>query len=167
MIRFYISNHSYPELREVTTRWQRHVIWWRAIQSAIREPRFQRFLAFQVLLVACWIFSGILAVWFNHLSIMTSLSMSGAVSIAATITWSILALSWGGDLMRPHMRRVSTTARDACPECGHLLTGHLLQAEQTIRCPECGMVVPRRLFQPPYEIPPEFRAIRPRPRCAA
>ena len=61
-----------------------------------------------------------------------------ACAIGAVVTWGVLALSWGGDLMRPHLRKVSPIARSACPGCGHQLTSHLAGDEPMIRCPECG-----------------------------
>lgn len=38
-MRFYLSNNSYPELRDVTSVWQRQRIWWRAFRSAVRDWR--------------------------------------------------------------------------------------------------------------------------------
>ncbi|MCP5120309.1 MAG: hypothetical protein GY953_56665 [bacterium] len=70
-----------------------------------------------------------------------------------------LILSWGGDLIRPHLRRVSETARHACPNCGYLLTGCLPPETPDVVCPECGRAVPASLFQAPFRIPRTFLAL--------
>ncbi len=72
-----------------------------------------------------------------------------------------LQISWGGDLMRPHLRAVSDVARYACPACGQSLYGHLGDDRTMVQCPECGARVDRRTFAPPYPIAREFRVFPP------
>lgn len=160
MVRFYLSNDSYPEVREIHSRWQRHLTWWRAFRSAAGDRRFWRFLIVQCILLGGWI---ALHAWLTDLAPRhgsARMIIHIACAVGAVVTWGILALSWGGDLMRPHLRKVSPIARCACPGCGHQLTSQLAGGEPTIRCPECGSVMGRSAFEAPYEIPPEFRAIR-------
>jgi predicted RNA-binding Zn-ribbon protein involved in translation (DUF1610 family) len=156
-VRLYVSNESYPELREIGSRWQRHLTWWRAFGSAFRDHRFWIFVAAQVVLVVgSWV-----------LAVMLVLEGPGGMNVRAL--WVVLAMilsglltvTWGGDLIRPHLRRVSSLSRDACPACGHLLTSQRRsEGGRSVRCPECGADVPRALFEQPHRIPPEFRALR-------
>ena len=159
MVRFYLSNDSYPEVREIHSRWQRHLTWWRAFRSAAGDRRFWLFLIVQLILLGGWM---ALHAWLANLprpgAVRTVIHI--ACAIGAVVTWGALALSWGGDLIRPHLRKVSPIARSACPGCGHQLTSQLAGDEPTIRCPECGSVMDRSAFEAPYAIPPEFRAIR-------
>jgi hypothetical protein len=160
MVRFYLSHDSYPEVREIESRWQRHLTWWRGLGSAAADARFWRFLAVQLILLAGWI---ALHAWLaDRAWARGSVRMLSHVVCAAgaVATWGVLALSWGGDLIRPHLRRVSPIARSACPGCGHQLTGQLAGDEPTIRCPECGAVLRRSVFEEPFAIPRQFRAIR-------
>ena len=169
MIRFYVSNDSYPELREISSRWERHRTWWRAFGSAFGDRRFLLFVLIEVLLRGGGIGAGVLMEHLLRFDLPGRLSLWAVAGICATITWGVLALSWGGDLMRPHLRRASPTARDACPACGHQLSGQLAQPTDSaaIRCPECGARVPRGLFSPPFEIPGEFLAVRRRGKAAS
>jgi hypothetical protein len=160
MVRFYLSNDSYPEVREIHSRWQRHLAWWRAFRSAAGDRRFWRFLIVQFTLLAGWV---ALHAWLadpTRLPGSARMIIHIACAIGAVTTWGVLALSWGGDLMRPHLRKVSPIARCACPGCGHQLTSQLAGDEPLIRCPECGSAMGRSAFEAPYEIPPQFRAIR-------
>jgi hypothetical protein len=155
-MRFYVSNHSYPELREMDSPWRRHVTWWRAFRSALGDLRFWRFFGIELLL---------LAGWFVLHRVLTAIAsetlrplLDVGIGLAAITGWGVLALSWGGDLMRPHLRRVSALARDACPCCGHQLSSQIAEAADRVRCPECGESSPRSAFEPPYRIPGRFRA---------
>jgi predicted RNA-binding Zn-ribbon protein involved in translation (DUF1610 family) len=160
MLRFYLSNDSYPEVREIASRWQRHLTWWRAFRSAAGDRHFWLFLLVQMILLVGWV---VLHAWLTDLARPhepAGMIIHIACAVGAVVTWGALALSWGGDLMRPHLRKVSLIARSACPNCGHQLTSQLAGDEASIRCPECGSVMGRSAFEAPYEIPPEFRAIR-------
>ncbi|NNF43930.1 MAG: hypothetical protein HKO59_10465 [Phycisphaerales bacterium] len=160
-MRFYVSNHSYPELREVESRWERHRIWWRAFRSAGGDVRFWIFAFVQAIVLLSWLAVSqfIMRRWglgWAHTPLATLVGHAVAIAL-----WGILMLSWGGDLMRPHLRRVSPSARVACPECGQLLTGQLAGAAgRGVSCPECGEAIPGSVFRPPYEIPRRFRALR-------
>lgn len=157
-MRFYISNESYPELREIRSRWDRHRVWWRAFASALGDRRFWRFIVVQMLLLGGWIVVDRVAARPIVVPSEPAWAVHAAVAAAALTTWGVLALSWGGDLVRPHLRRVSSIARAACPGCGHQLTGHLDAAGAVVRCPECGAGSPRGLFDEPYAIPRVFLA---------
>ncbi len=78
--------------------------------------------------------------------------------VAALIVFGYLQTSWGGDIMRSHLRAVSDIARYACPNCGQSLYGHLDQESATVRCPECGADIQRAIFEAPHRTPSEFRA---------
>ena len=72
--------------------------------------------------------------------------------------FSYLQTTWGGDIMRSHLRAVSDVARYACPACGQSLYGHIDDESPEVTCPECGARVKRAIFEPPYRTPKEFRA---------
>jgi predicted RNA-binding Zn-ribbon protein involved in translation (DUF1610 family) len=156
--RLYLSNDSYPELREVRPRWARTVIWWRAIALGVRQARFWGYMAAQIgTAVGCIV----AARMFN------AIDVAGAVP-DPLVNWFLGAgwllvfvysqLSWGGDMMRSYLRAVSDKARYACPRCGHSLFGHLGGNVDSVRCPECGAHVARDTFEWPYPIPLRFRA---------
>ena len=75
------------------------------------------------------------------------------------VVFAYLQVSWGGDMMRPHLRAVSDVARYSCPSCGQSLVGHLEEA--VVRCPDCATRVDPVLFDPPYAVGPELRAFPP------
>ena len=158
MPRIYFSNESYPELREIESRWERHKTWYRAFGSAFRDWRFWRFWAIQLVILGGGAAVDRLARRitgrpFGWRGFMHVVLLAGAVVLNALLT-----VTWGGDLMRPHLRRVSPSAREACPECGHLLTGHLTEKGKMILCPECGGQIDSLVFDPPYRIPKKYLA---------
>ena len=159
-VRFYVSSESYPEIREIRSRWVRQVTWLRAFRSAWGDRRFRLFLAVQAVILLAWMVLAEFGPRWLGLGFEDRWYVRGVVAVVAIGMWGLLALTWGGDLVRPHLRRVSEIARHACPQCGHQLTGHLAGDAAIVQCPECGAQVPRGVFEPPYEIPREFRAVR-------
>lgn len=158
MPRIYVTNDSFPELREVRPRRRQTLTWIRAIAHAIRFIGFLPFVAVQVVLlgVACSPLVTIAMVapeWVE----LTSL---GAAAVAL-MTLAYFQVSWGGDIMRSHLRAVNDIARHACPACGQDLRGHLDEGDEPIICPECGASIPRDVFEPPFPIPRQFRAFPP------
>ncbi len=163
MPRLYLTNDSYPELRDVAPQWARTVTWWKAILRAFGEMRFWAFLASQA---ACFLALAVsVAAIYDAFDFRVRTFFLGIAVLAWLSTFAYLQVSWGGDLMRSHLRAVSPIARHACPNCGHSLVGHLesgaAAAPATIRCPECGATISRDLFEPPYRIPRRFRAFPP------
>lgn len=158
-MRLYLSNMSYPELREIRGFWTRQQIWRRAFGRALATGAFWRFAVASLLVAAAAfaVFVFVPAV-LSLEPTATTLVRLGAI-IATIVGAGGLSLTLGGDIMRPAMRAVSETARIACPACGHLLRSQLGSAGgpgTLIRCPECGATSPRSLFTPPYRIPDEF-----------
>jgi DNA-directed RNA polymerase subunit RPC12/RpoP len=156
--RLYLSNDSYPELREVRPRWARTVTWGRALALGVRRARFWGFVAAQV---------GIAIVFLAAARLLSALDAGGAVpdqpvrwllGLGWLLVFAYAQLSWGGDMMRSYLRAVSDQARHACPRCGHSLVGHLERDTGPVRCPECGARVAREVFARPYPIPRQFRA---------
>jgi hypothetical protein len=156
--RLYLSNDSYPELRDLHPRWARTVTWWRAIAFSLRHARFWGFVAAQIGVAAGFVVTG---------STINALDLAGgvpdrAVNVCLGAGWlavfAYLQVSWGGDIMRSYLRAVSDEARHACPGCGHCLRGHLPGEADPVRCPECGAHVARALFAWPHRIPRGFRA---------
>jgi hypothetical protein len=93
MVRFYLSNDSYPEVREIDSRWQRHLTWWRAFRSAASDRRFWLFLLVQAILLAGWV---LLHAWLTeHAWVRGSARMLVHVicAVGAVVTWGMLALS--------------------------------------------------------------------------
>lgn len=155
-MRFYVSNASYPEMRNIESRWQRHVTWWKAFLSATRDARIWGFLVVGVLAaVAAWI-PWEFAIRFVKASNGSRASIEllmGAGAVSAFVGWSVVALTLGGDLMRPHLRRVNPACRDACPECGYHLRSQLADDQsRVVPCPECGKTWFRDAFESPYRI---------------
>ena len=158
MPRIYFSNESYPELREIESRWERHKTWYRAFGSAFRDWRFWRFWAIQLVILGGWFALDRLASRITDLPFVWEGFMHAVFLAGAVLLNALLTVTWGGDLMRPHLRRVSPSAREACPECGHLLTGHLTEKGKMILCPECGGQIDSLVFDPPYRIPKKYLA---------
>lgn len=152
-MRWYLSNDSYPELRPIESFWERHVTWWRAFGSAMNDPKMWSFLAV-ALSLACLggalnLFidiSELLSAGAPRIGVIANL-LSIAVTVAAAV---VLSLTWGGDIMRPHLRRVNPRCRTACPECGFCLTSQLQSGRRIFQCPECGQWLNRRPFEEPY-----------------
>jgi DNA-directed RNA polymerase subunit RPC12/RpoP len=156
--RLYLSNDSYPELREIHPRWTRSVTWWRAITLGVRQGRFWGFVAAQIgLAIGCLVAANM----FNALDVGRVVP-DGLVFTCLGAGWLLvfayLQISWGGDIMRSYLRAVSEKARYACPRCGHSLFGHLDGAADHLRCPECGADVARDVFAWPHPIPLRYRA---------
>ena len=157
----YLSNDSYPELRDIQPRWAITVTWWRAIGHALRHRRFWVFAAVQIGLVLLFVAT---AVAIDELRLLNDRDGRYA-NVLLTGGWFVvfafLQVSWGGDMMRPYLRAVSDKARYACPRCGHSLVGHLDGADDPVRCPECAVRVARDIFAPPYHVPPDYRVFPP------
>ena len=156
MLRFYLNNDSYPELREINMHWARSLTWMRAILHAAGHLDFWIFAGVQTLLAA------LIGPLTFTLTRAAGTIPAIAVTLFATLTlFGYLQVSWGGDMMRRHLRAVSETARYACPNCGHNLFGHLDGETPALRCPECAERVERALFEPPFKLPERYRAFPP------
>lgn len=161
MPRLYLTNDSYPELREIDAQWSRTRTWWRAIGHAIRHIDFWIFALTQLGLVIGIVLGGIGIAAVAGLDGASGRIVHLSFAIGALLVFCYLQISWGGDMMRRHLRAVSDVARYACPQCGQSLFGHLGGNEATVRCPECGSVFTRKTFEPPYPIPHDLRAFPP------
>jgi predicted RNA-binding Zn-ribbon protein involved in translation (DUF1610 family) len=157
VLRLYLTNESYPELRGVRRGWPRSRTWWRAIAHATRHAGLWVFAATQVLIVAGFVAADRAVVllmdgpWMHDIAHVS-------FGVAALIVFGYLQSSWGGDIMRSHLRAVSDIARYACPNCGQSLYGHLDEESVSVRCPECGVQIQQAIFEPPHRTPAEFRA---------
>jgi hypothetical protein len=156
--RLYLSNESYPELREVRPRWMRSVTWWRAIGFSLRYRRFWGYVAAQVAIAAAFLMAARMALAFGVGGDGPRRFVYGSFFLAWLLVFAYLQVSWGGDMMRSYLRAVSRRARHACPNCGHDLTGQLEGDAERVRCPECGAELAREVFAWPYRIPPRYRA---------
>ncbi|MCH7798308.1 MAG: hypothetical protein IID28_07655 [Planctomycetes bacterium] len=157
MLRLYLTNESYPELRGVRRGLPRSRTWWRAMAHATRHAGIWLFAVTQVLIVVGFAAADravLLLVDEPRIQVIAHVSFG----VAALIVFGYLQTSWGGDIMRSHLRAVSDIARYACPNCGQSLYGHLDEESATVRCPECGARIQRAIFEPPHRTPPEFRA---------
>lgn len=156
-MRWYLTNHSYPELREVPAGWPLRRVWFLTIRSSLRDHRMLLFLATNTAVVGLGI-AAIVSVgpaifvngrdihpWRTPLHVVISLLTVGCFACST--------LTWGGHIMRSHLRRVSGICRGACPECGYQLTAHLAGGGQSVQCPECGTVSDRAPFVEPYRLP--------------
>ncbi len=150
LLRIYLTNESYPELRGVRRGWSRSATWWRAIDDAARHARFWVFVVTQASILAVLIAVNWMLVPWPVVQV--------AIGLFAFAVFSYLQTTWGGDIMRSHLRAVSDVARYACPSCGQSLYGHIEDESPQITCPECGARVERAIFRPPYRTPREFRA---------
>ncbi len=164
-MRVYWTNESYPEMRPLPSRWLRHRVWWRAFWLVRRDPRIYAFL----LIVACIL---VVFVWLTELlddAIRArgeaEVILQTAMAVLAVTLSGMLFLTWGGYIMRLHLRRASDRCRDCCPNCGYLLSGQL-QAPAgesgTIRCPECGTAYEASEFRALQRVPPPLQTPRPR-----
>ena len=163
-MRFYLNNDSYPEMRPFDSPAERWVIWYRAFRSSLTD---RRVLAFVFAQVGLFVFAGLFA-WAAASLIdradpgWRDIGVTIACWVptgAACVVSTYLALSWGGDVVRPHLRAVSSICRDTCPRCGHLLTSQRASEIPSFACPECGEPVEKALFSPPYAIPGPCKAI--------
>lgn len=161
MPRLYLVNDSYPELREIRKQWSRTATWMRAIGHATRCRDFWFFVGVQAACIAAFTGVGIAAALLLRLNDRQAGILGTVLTVLAMALFSYLQASWGGDMMRSHLRAVSDTARYACPACGQSLLGHLDSEEAEVRCAECGAIVGREVFDPPYPIPREFRVFPP------
>ncbi len=153
-MRIYLNNDSFPELREVRPWWARSRIWWRALGHAFRHRDFWQVAAIQLLIVLA-------ALALDRMFVggfrTTTAKLGHAIILGLGFGLAgYLQVSWGGDMMRRHLRSVSVSARYACPRCGQSLFGHANGGDDQVRCPECAAEVDRRLFAPPYRVPGEF-----------
>jgi DNA-directed RNA polymerase subunit RPC12/RpoP len=156
--RLYLSNNSYPELREIHPRWARSVTWWRAFRLSIRRGRFWGFVATQVgLAFGCFLAARTLKAVDVGRVVPDGLVFT-FFGAGWLIVFAYLQVSWGGDMMRSYLRAVSEKARYACPRCGHSLFGHVDGDADHVRCPECGADVACDIFAWPHPIPLHFRA---------
>ncbi len=160
----YLSSESYPELRDIGSRWARNVIWWRAFRRAFRHLDFWSLLLTQAGIVAAFIAADVLVVLTVDLRPAATRSVHAVAAVSALLVFGYLLVSWGGDIMRRHLRGVSDVARYACPGCGHSLVGHLDSNDERLRCPECAARTSRETFEPPFPIPREYRVFPPRRR---
>lgn len=167
MPRVYLTNDSYPELRDVPFGWARSVTWWRAIRHAGRHRDFLVFLASQLVFLLGLIALGFVIAAAAGLGPGASRIVHILCGGAALGVFGYLQVSWGGDMMRRHLRAVSEIARYACPGCGHSLFGHLQDQDERprVRCPECAEEIEREVFDPPYRVPRRFHAFPPRIRA--
>ncbi len=149
-LRIYLTNESYPELRGVRRGWTRSATWWRAIDHAARHARFWIFAVTQASILAVLIAVNWMLVEWPVVQV--------AIALFAFAVFSYLQTTWGGDMMRSHLRAVSDIARYACPNCGQSLYGHLDEESTSVRCPECGVQIRRAIFEPTHRTPREFRA---------
>ncbi len=158
MIRLYVNNDSYPELRGLRRGWTRSLTWWRAIARGMRHVDFWVFMATQAAIVGAFVVADRAVVVFGGLDGPAAGVVDAVLGLSALVVFAYLQVSWGGDMMRSHLRAVSDIARYACPSCGQSLYGHLDDQPDLVRCPECAALVRRAIFEPPYRTPKEFRA---------
>ncbi len=157
LLRLYLTNESYPELRGLRRGWTRSRTWWRAIAHATRYGHFWVFVATQALIMAVLVGADRLLVAFVGPEAERP-ALHVGIALAAFALFAYLQTTWGGDMMRSHLRAVSDVARYACPGCGQSLYGHVADERPEVTCPECGACVARAIFEPPYRTPREFRA---------
>jgi len=148
-MRLYVTDESFPELREVASRWQRFFIWARAFKSACLDWRLFALFGVLIAVASLLIIAGLYFSDGLPPSPVGTLIRLAVFAIPALLV--VLTLStFGGELMRPHLRKVSEICRLACPTCGQSLRTQLESPAPIIRCPECGCETDRRPFTPPY-----------------
>jgi hypothetical protein len=162
MVRMYVDNDSFPEMRGIPPHLPRTRTWWRAIIRALRQGDLVRFGLVQLgILVLVLFVAAIVA----RLTGWPAAWVHGVLVSVGCGVIAYLQISWGGDMMRRHLRGVSEIARFACPQCGHSLFGHWQEPPPddggAVRCPECFCEVDRSLFEPPYAIPASCRMFPP------
>jgi hypothetical protein len=156
-MRFYLTNESYPEIREIPRGWGRHLTWWRAFRSAATD------LAFWMMILSGLGLAALFTISQGPVIVLLGLEFREIhVALAAVAALAMLAaggvfLSWGGYIMRGHLRRTSLVCRDACPLCGHLLTSQLHARHERVECTECGGVFLTRDFEMPGRVPIDQR----------
>ncbi len=148
-MRIYWTNESYPEMRPLTKRWQRHRVWWRAFYLVRTDWRiYLFFLAVGVILLGCGWLDALLQETLR-LTVKQALMLHTGMAVLGVLAGGMLFLTWGGHLMRLHLRRANPLCAECCPNCGYLLSGQLQapeSAEGQLRCPECGRVFAAREF---------------------
>ncbi len=157
LLRLYLTNESYPELRGVRRGWTRSRTWWRAIARATRYGHFWVFVATQASIVVVFVVADRMLVAFVGPEAERP-ALHVAIALGAFALFAYLQTTWGGDMMRSHLRAVSDIARHACPSCGQSLYGHIDGKSSEVTCPECGARVKHAIFEPPYRTPKAFRA---------
>ncbi len=164
-MRWYLSNNSYPELRDMESFWERQRTWGRALLSSLSDQKMWGFLVVTISL-AC--LGGALNLFVDLSDLLGSdspplVALVNLLCVAVTIGAAVvLSLTWGGDVIRPHLRRANPRCRAACPECGFCLTSQLQSGRRVFQCPECGQWHNRRPFEEPYPID-----VRPTPSSVA
>jgi hypothetical protein len=147
-------------MRPLTGRWQRHRVWWRAFWLVRRDVRIYAFF----LIVLCTL---ALFAWVTEL-IDDALRLRGEAEIILRTGMAVVAaglsgmlfLTWGGFIMRLHLRRAAQPCAECCPDCGYLLSGQLHApggAEGAVRCPECGEAYEAAEFTALQRVPPPIK----------
>lgn len=159
MPRLYVTSASYPELREIDSQWARIKTWRRAFSLALRDFRLWRFFAVLCLLTGLgYGVDRLAARGIQSLDAVWMVILHGTVLLLAITFNGLLIVTWGGDLMRPSLRKASPSARLSCPACGYLMTSQLATDGSHVLCPECGEEIERSVFTPPFTIPHRYRA---------
>lgn len=148
--RIYISNDSYPELRNLPRGWERHKAWWRAFRCAVRRSEFWYFLLPTIGLALSFVALGLgVSVRFKSPIFMVA---GWSTVMGAVAFWGWRTITVGGDMIRPFLRRTTDLCGESCPNCGYHLRGQLLGEAVSfpIRCPECGVEFGRESFEEPF-----------------
>lgn len=174
-MKIYWSNDSYPELGPIESRWRRHIVWWRAFWSARKDYRFW-------LVIVGMLSVAILPTLLGFLILPEPVFYNGSsrhewvlyarfgLIVLSGLLWMVIALTIGAEVVRPHLRRASPLCRQACPECGQLLTSQIegiFEGQDVFQCPECGAWFDRTPFFEPYDVharadrPPDPETVKP------
>jgi hypothetical protein len=148
-MRVYWTNESYPEMRPLTKRWARHRVWWRAFYLVRTDWRIYVFLlAVGVILLGFdWLDARLQQSL--QLDVKQTLLLHTGMAVLAVLAGGMLFLTWGGHIMRLHLRRAGPLCAECCPNCGYLVSGQLQApggGNGQLRCPECGGVYQAREF---------------------